>query len=115
MQDENRGRDDNDGEVRLAKSQVISVRLSDQELRLLASEARSAAMTVGAFIKHAAMEAARVHRFTQPAAITFGMQNGGIGFAGPPANQSGIAGSGAVQLIPNDGAQWTSAIGVAAR
>lgn len=52
--------------VRLAKSQVLSIRLSDDELRLLAREARRSHLTVGALIKKAAMDAARTHRFSPP-------------------------------------------------
>jgi hypothetical protein len=67
--------------VRLAASHVMSVRLSSNELRLLANESARVGMTVGAFIKRAALDAAESRRFSGPT-IDFGVMVAGIAVNG---------------------------------
>ena len=45
--------------VRIASSQVMSVRFSAEELRKLAAEAAQSGITVGALVKRAALDAAK--------------------------------------------------------
>ncbi len=66
----------------LARSQVFSIRLTADELRIVANEARLVRMTVGTFIKKAALDAAAMRRFSQPCDVSFGFQSPGIGVQG---------------------------------
>ena len=63
---------------RLAPSQVLSIRLTDTELRRLANEARLVGMKVGVFIKRSAIDAADTHRFSSGPAVQFGIAGDGL-------------------------------------
>jgi hypothetical protein len=50
--------------IRLATSQVMSIRFTSGELRKLSGEAAASGMTVGALVKRAALDATETHRYS---------------------------------------------------
>ncbi len=85
-------------EVRLAKSQVFSIRLNDEELKLLAREAHALDIKVGAFIKRAALDAASVGRYSSSHLVQFGFQETGVAYAGYPSKRGDAAASGVAEV-----------------
>jgi hypothetical protein len=85
-------------DVRLAKSQVFSIRLNDKELKLLAREAHALHMKVGAFIKRAALDAATVGKYSSSHVVQFGFQETGIAYAGYPSKREDAAAAGLTKV-----------------
>jgi hypothetical protein len=79
-----------DVRVRLARSQVFSVRLSAAELRTIADEAGRLGLTAGAFIKRAAMDAAEVHRYSTPSVMSVAIAGTGFVVLNDVASSAGI-------------------------
>ena len=88
--------------VRLAQSQVMSIRLSSDELRMLAAEAARSDMTVGALIKRAALDAAELHRYSTKPEATFGFSVSGQGVSGNalPRYDVGASNGAVVSHVP---------------
>jgi len=63
--------------VRLAQSQVMSVRFSGDELRMLSAEAARSGMTVGALVKRAALDAAGMHIYSKKPEVQFSFSGSG--------------------------------------
>ncbi|MEX0784574.1 MAG: ribbon-helix-helix protein, CopG family [Dehalococcoidia bacterium] len=74
--------EDTDVRPRLARTQVLSIRLSDDELRLIAEEARQTRMTVGAFIKRAALDTAQFARISTRLPVQFALSVEGVVYQG---------------------------------
>lgn len=86
-------------EVRLAKSHVLSIRLSDQELRALAYEARRVGITTGALIKRAALDAAEMHRFSAPTPVSFGLKTRALAWWHGPTADAPVTGGATPQTV----------------
>jgi len=84
--------------ARLSNSQVVSIRLSADELRMLAAEAARSDMTVGALIKRAAIDAAELRRYSTKPEVSFGFSVSGQGLSGMNVlpRYEGRASSGAI-------------------
>lgn len=66
-----------DVKVTVGVSQVLSVRFNADELRLLAKEASCAGLTVGALVKRAAIDAAKLKSYSRPPLVQYGFPSGG--------------------------------------
>lgn len=69
-------------EVRLSQSQIMSIRINDRELRLLAAAASRAGLKVSTFVKRAALEAAEVGSLDNRPSVQFGVAGTGYAFTG---------------------------------
>lgn len=91
-----------------ARSQVFSIRLAADELRTIANEARLVHMTVGAFIKTAALNAAATHRLSQSMTMEFGFQSSGLGIRGVEGTRPSVEGAPAQVSIDGNAYQTTA-------
>ncbi len=82
----------------LAKSQVMSIRLSDAELRVVAGAARRANMSVGSFLKRAALEAAEFRRLEPAVSVEFGLSGDSLAYQGLNTSRPSAAASAGVSL-----------------
>jgi len=73
--------------VRLAPSQVMSIRFSADELRALADEAARCGLTVGLLVKRAALDAALLHTYSATPEVKFGFSGLGQGVSGATVPQ----------------------------
>ena len=90
-QDEIAALEEETTDVRLSKSQIMSIRLNDRELRTLAAAANLAGLKVSAFIKQSALDAAETQRLALRPTVDFGVQGAGYAFTGfiPQLRDSG--------------------------
>lgn len=104
-QDEIADLEEETAEVRLSKSQIMSIRLNDRELRTLAAAAHLVGLKVGAFIKQAALDAAETQRLGHRPTVDFGVPGEGYAFTGfiPQLRDSGSPGSVEIEFTAGAG------------